>query len=152
MKLSNSRLKSIGAIVISSLLAGFYVTSGHATRDYPDIENLKLQIRLINSEIEAVSLKEDLPLLSDTWSSIRVIANSHDVKVTPLKDAKDAGITEHDIPGGTPWYGVLQGNTKNVAMAAIEIQKVVPILYGAAALDNAVIGLSFAALGSEKEN
>lgn len=99
-----------------------------------------------------VSQKADLPLLPNIWSSINVIASTHGVKVTSLKEAKDSGITESEIPGGTPWYGVIQGNIRNVAMAAIEIQKVVPVIYGAAALDNAVIGLSFAALGSEKES
>ncbi|MDO8827974.1 hypothetical protein [Methylophaga sp.] len=146
---TNPILRNLSIVAVSSVLAGFYVMSGHATRDYPDIENLKMQIVSVNTEIDVVSQKPDLPLLPDTWQSISVIASSHGVKVTPLKDGKAAGITELEIPGGTPWFGVLQGNSRSVAMAAMEIQKVVPILFGAAALDNAVIGLGFAALGSE---
>tara|TARA_R110000787_G_C13443310_1_gene446591 strand:- start:8972 stop:9430 length:459 start_codon:yes stop_codon:yes gene_type:complete len=152
MNRTNPIIRNIAIILVSSMLASFYIITGNASREYPSIENLQLQISQINDQVEIVSQKADLPLLPNIWHSITVIASTHGVKVSPLKQAKDAGILDSDIPGGTPWYGVIQGNSRNVAIAAIEIQKVVPVIFGAAAIDNEVIGLSFAALGSELEN
>lgn len=129
-------------------LTAFYVLNEHANRDFPNIEKVKNMTSLINKEITKANQREDLPELSATWQSITSIASVYGVKVSALDEAKAAGMTEADIPGGTPWYGVLQGKTKNVAIAAMNIQRAVPIIYGAAALDNDLTGLSFAALGS----
>lgn len=152
MKRINPVIRNLAIGAGTAAIAAFYVLSGHAARDYPDIENIKVQIAMIEAEIDVVETTEDLPRLPNTWHSLSIIASTFGVEALPLNAAKDAGINDSDIPGGTPWFGVLQGNTKDVAMAAIEIQKVVPIIFGAAALDNSVIGLSFAALGSEQEN
>ena len=150
MKRTSPVIRNIVIALITAAISGFYVMTGHATRDYPDIDFVHSQIAQINEAIKVAEQKEDLPRLEDTWQSINVIAKTYGVTVTPLKSAQDAGLTDADIPGGTPWFGAIQGKTKDVAVAAIEIQKVVPIIYGAAALDNQVIGLSFAALGSEQ--
>lgn len=145
---NNPTLKLLFMAGVTAGLTTFYVLNENSKRDFPSIETVEITTSVVNSEIEKASKKEDLPRLSETWRSIQTIAAIHGVHVVTLEKADDAGITSSDIPYGTPWYGVLQGKTKNVAIAAIEIQKAVPILYGAAALDNHLIGMSFAALGS----
>ena len=104
MNRTNPIIRNIAIILVSSMLAAFYIITGNASREYPSIENLQLQISQINDQVEIVSQKSDLPLLPNIWHSITVIASTHGVKVSPLKQAKDAGILDSDIPGGTPWY------------------------------------------------
>lgn len=138
-------------LVIAGVTTGltvFYVLTENSQRQYPSIEDVERTISFIEIEITKASQQDDLPPLSETWRSIKTIAALYDVKVNPLERPEDAGISTSDIPGGTPWFGVLQGKTKNVSIAAMEIQKSVPIIFGAAALDNDLIGMSFAALGS----
>ena len=146
-------VKNILIGAVTAVLTAFYVFSLHAERDYPSIAMLEAQIAAVNAGIDDAALMDDLPRLSKTWRSIETISAAHNVKLSALDSAEKAGITEADIPGGTPWFGVLQGKTKNVAIAAIEIQQVIPVIYGAAALDNELIGVGFAALGStDKSN
>lgn len=149
---TNKAIKLLAIAGISAALSAAYVFTEHTQRDFPSIENVERSIRAVEHEIRLANQKDDLPRLTDTWRAIESIAALYDVKVNTLDNAEDAGITVGDIPGGTPWYGVLQGKAKNVSVASIEIQQSVPIVFGAAALDNDLIGMSFAALGSTNSN
>jgi hypothetical protein len=137
---------AIGVVAIS--LTTFYVLSEHNSREYLSIQQVESQIQAIENNALALTQMKNLPALQDTWRSLESIASSFDVKIKPLDTPKDAGISDTDIPGGQPWFGVLQGQTKNVSVAAIEIQQALPILYGSAVLDNDMMGLGFALLGS----
>ena len=75
MKRTNPIIRNIAIILVSSMLAAFYIITGNASREYPSIENLQRQISQINDQVEIVSQKADLPLLPNIWHSITVIAS-----------------------------------------------------------------------------
>lgn len=152
MNFNNPVIRNLSVAAVSSLVGAFYVLSANAEREYPSISNVEMQTLAIEEAIQRTEQLDDLPELGQIWTAIRSIASSYDVTVMPLATASDAGLSNGDIPGGTPWFGVLQGKSKNVAVAALEIQKAVPVIFGSAALDSQMIGLGFAALGTSRNN
>jgi len=134
-------------LIVTSIGTCWYVLSNEAERIDPDFKKTKALISMYETEIEEMSVQQDLPKLDSIWFNIQSIASQYNVKVSSIEKIEDAKFSEGDIPCGQAWFGSLQGTSKNVAAAALEIQNELPVMYGQAVIDNKVMGLSFAAMG-----
>ncbi|WP_330109765.1 hypothetical protein [Methylophaga thalassica] len=134
-------------IIVAGFSTAWYVISNESERTDPDFYKTKLLISKYETEIQEMSQQPDLPKLNSIWFNIQSIASQYNVKVSTIEKIEDAKFTEDEIPCGQAWFGSLQGSSKNVAAAALEIQKTLPVLFGQAVIDNKVMGLSFAAMG-----
>ena len=139
-------------VTLTSIGTGWYVLSNESGRIKPDFSNTNALISKYEAEIHEMSAQPDLPRLNYIWSNIQLIANQYNVKVSSIEKVEDAKFTEDEIPCGQPWFGSLQGTSKNVAAAALEIQKTLTVMFGQAVIDNKVMGLSFAAMGTIEFN
>ena len=146
---TSDTLKNVAVWLAVAAGSTYYVMSNESDRIYPSVTKIDREISAVKAQIIKIQQQPDLPPLNKTWAKAKSIANQYGVVLKPLPSSKDARINKANLPGGKAWYGVLQGKTKQVAIAGIEIQKRFPVLFGYSVIKSDSMGLSLAVLGNE---
>lgn len=148
MPISKSILQTIILTAAAGVLGAWYVIDNQASRDFPRIQDVEMQIRSLEADIASLDQRPELPTHVTSWQLVESIAEQSGVELTAMTNGEATHITMDQLPGGSPWYGKLVGTTTNVAMAAKRLQKQLPVIFGQGEFGNKQMALSFALLGT----